>query len=434
MGLVSVRPPTAPPARRLVDPGRAFLDLILDDPAAYGHRMAVLLHERIPELAAVPEARRFLEETERSCVANVTEILRVLAGELEPGDAVLAPAAHSYVASVVHRRISLAALLRAYRVGQNHLWNEFVERTQKVGGNDPAALRWLADVGNLLFEYIDRISGLLAQVYEDERAAWVRSASAVRSDTVTEILADGPDPDVGLASNRLGYDLRGRHVAVVVSRDADAEGDDDHDAGPDGLHAAIDGLVGLLGGGDPLVLPIGTTTLWAWTTVGDLDDRELLRRCADHDAPAGILVAVGHTGSGVDGFRVSHAEAQHAAAVRDLLGGAGRTTAYGAVELLSLLTADVDRSVRFVLRRLGPLAERTPAAASLRETALAFLEHGGSHLAAAHATHLHKNTVYTRIRRAERILGAPIVPGDADLHDALRLAAALPDRIADGAG
>lgn len=420
---MTVRPPSVPPARRPADSGREFLHLILDDPAAYGHRMAVMLHEKIPELAAVPEARRMFEETERSCVANVTEILRVLEGELEPQDAVLAPAAHSYVASAVHRRITLAALLRAYRVGQNHLWNEFVERTQQVGGNDPAALRWLADVGNLLFEYIDRISGLLAEVYEDERALWVRSASAVRSDTVTEILERAPDLDVGVASNRLGYDLRGRHVAFVVSRD---HGDA---TGPAQLEATADEVARALGGGSPLVLPIGATALWAWTVVGELDDGELLRRCAAHEAAPGILVAVGHTGSGVDGFRVSHVEAQRTAVVRELLGGPGAITAYGAVELLSLLTADVDGCMRFVLRRLGPLAERTAAAASLRETALAYLDHGGSHLAAAHATHLHKNTVYTRIRRAERILGTPIVPGDADLHDALRLAAAFPDRL-----
>jgi hypothetical protein len=388
--------------------------------------MAVLLHEKIPELAAVPEERRLFEETERSCVANVVEILRILTGELEPQDAVLPPAAHSYVASAVHRRIPLAALLRAYRVGQNHLWNEFVERTQQVGGNAPAALRWLADVGNLLFEYIDRISGLLAEVYEDERALWVRSASAVRADTVHEILEGAPDLDVGVASNRLGYDLRGRHVAFVVVRD----GDDSSGSGR--LDAAADAVARLLGGGDPLLLPIGATALWAWTAVGDLDDQELLRRCADHEPPAGVLLAVGHTGIGVAGFRVSHTEAQQAAVLRELLGRPERVTAYGAVELLSLLTADVERSVRFVLRRLGPLAERSTTAASLRETALAYLEHGGSHLAAAHATHLHKNTVYTRIRRAERVLGTPIVPGDAGLQNALHLAAALPDRLLDG--
>ncbi|MEV4418946.1 helix-turn-helix domain-containing protein [Patulibacter sp. NPDC049589] len=396
-----------------------LLAALTSDDAGHGHRMALALHERIPELAADPG---LFADTEASCTANVTEILRVLTGGLPVEAVEVPPVARDYVVTFVHRRIPLAVLLRGYRVGQNHLWQEFAARLRGVAGDDPGATESLATIENLLFEYVDRLSDQLAVAYQDELERWVRSAAAVRYDTVNEILSGGA-VDLEVASRRLGYELRVRHLAVLVTRD-------DRTGASASLEAAALAFAAAVGTRDTLLVPVGSTTLWSWAALGDASDDDVLSRAEAHVPPAGVRIAVGHPGGGVDGIRDGHAEAQIAAELALVTKRPpDRPTSYRAIELLSLLTADPERGRRFVRRQLGALGDPGAGTARLRETTLAFLEHGGSHIAAAHAHHLHKNTVYTRVRRAERLLGRPILVGDAALQDALRLAVAMPAEI-----
>jgi hypothetical protein len=393
------------------------------DTASHGRLMATSVHQRIPELSDVAEQRAMFAETEASCAANVTEILRLLESGLPVSEVSVPDAARDYAVSLVHRRIPLAVLLRAYRVGQNHLWLTFAERLRSVAGDDPAAVGTMESIASLLFEYVDRVSDELAAIYQRERDQWVRSASAVRVETVRELLAGG-GIDVGVASQRLVYELRGRHLGLIVTAAPTPEGVPQ----PGALERAAVAAAGVVGCKDPLLVPVGTSILWAWASTGDLSDAEAVERLEQHVPRGGLRLAIGRPAPGVEGFRVTHEEAQHAAELQGEEQPAG-TVSYRALELLSLLTADFDRSRRFVQRELGPLAGSDDATARLRETALAFLDHGGSHLGAAQALHLHKNTVYTRVRRAERALGSPVVPGRAALHAALTLAVQMPDRV-----
>lgn len=404
---------------------REMLTALSVDGASYGRLMATSLHERIPELSDVAEQRSMFAETAASCSANVAEIIRLLESGLPVSEVAVPEAARDYAVSLVHRRIPLAVLLRAYRVGQNHLWMTFAERLRTAAGDGPATVATMESVGSLLFEYVDRVSDELAAMYQRERDQWVRSASAVRAETVRELL-DGEPVDSGVASKRLVYELRGRHVGIIVSAEPVAEQMPE----PGLLERAATDAAGVVGCREPLLVPVGTAVLWAWASVGDASDTEVVERLEAHVPSPGLRVAVGRVASGVEGFRVTHEEAQHATDIHaDGDGTAGRTASYRALELLSLLTADFDRSRRFVLRELGPLAQPDDATARLRETALSYLDHGGSHLGAAQDLHLHKNTVYTRVRRAERALGAPVVPGRAALHAALMLAVRMPERV-----
>lgn len=406
---------------------RELLAALGGDSAAHGRRMATSVHQRIPELSDVAEQRALFAETEASCAANVTEIMRLLESGLPVSDVTVPDAARDYAVSLVHRRIPLAVLLRAYRIGQNHLWLTFAERLRLVAGDDPASVQTMESIASLLFEYVDRVSDKLAAIYQQERDQWVRSASAVRIETVRELL-DGAAIDVGVASQRLVYELRGRHLGLIVSAAPSPE----LVPQPGALERAAVAAAGIVGCKDPLLVPVGTSILWAWAATGELTDAEAVERLEQHVPRGGLRLAIGRPAPGVDGFRVTHEEAQHAAELHPDAGVGGPdapTVSYRAMELLSLLTADFERSRRFVQRELGPLAAPDDATARLRETALAFLDHGGSHLAAAQALHLHKNTVYTRVRRAERSLGSPVVPGRAALHAALTLAVAMPHRV-----
>jgi DNA-binding PucR family transcriptional regulator len=81
---------------------------------------------------------------------------------------------------------------------------------------------------------------------------------------------------------------------------------------------------------------------------------------------------------------------------------------YDDVELVSLVSADLDRLARFVQRTLGPLTADDATSARLRETLLAWLAEGGNARRAAERLHAHKNTVLYRLQRAQLLLGRPL--------------------------
>jgi DNA-binding PucR family transcriptional regulator len=182
----------------------------------------------------------------------------------------------------------------------------------------------------------------------------------------------------------------------------------------------------VLGCADPLLVPAGAAALWAWCGTFKRPDPGALARIEAHRPTEGVRMAVGRPAYGIEGFRVSHLEAGHAARFWELGNGrTGGTTTYRSVEVVSLLASDLDRARRFVASELGPLAENTDAAARMRSTVLSFLAHGGSHTRAAQALHMHHNTVYNRVRRAEELIGAPVTSRGIELQTALLLSETL---------
>jgi DNA-binding PucR family transcriptional regulator len=103
------------------------------------------------------------------------------------------------------------------------------------------------------------------------------------------------------------------------------------------------------------------------------------------------------------------------------------------VEVISLLASDLARARRFVRNELGALAEQSEAAARTRSTLLGFLAHGCSHTRAAQELHMHQNTVYNRVRRAEELLGGSVAERRVELQTALMLAETLGPEVLDDA-
>jgi DNA-binding PucR family transcriptional regulator len=83
------------------------------------------------------------------------------------------------------------------------------------------------------------------------------------------------------------------------------------------------------------------------------------------------------------------------------------------------------RARRFVRHELGPLAVHTDSSARLRSTLLGFLAHGCSHVRAAPDLHMHQNTFYNHVRRAEELLGGSVSERRVELQAALILAETL---------
>ncbi|MFE3229199.1 helix-turn-helix domain-containing protein [Nocardia sp. NPDC059228] len=81
-----------------------------------------------------------------------------------------------------------------------------------------------------------------------------------------------------------------------------------------------------------------------------------------------------------------------------------------------------------VKRELGGLAERGPAAARLRDTALVYLQQG-SMTKATEALTVHKNTVLYRMQQVDELLPRPLDEHRMALEVALRGVATLGERV-----
>ncbi|HEY6760259.1 MAG TPA: helix-turn-helix domain-containing protein [Baekduia sp.] len=365
----------------------------------------------IDELPAGDDELR--EETRASVQGNVDQVLRLLKLGAGADALVVPPDAAEYVRGLVRRGITLAVLLRTYRLGHAWFWDVWCEElTQRV--TDAAELLVAQEQSSaFLFAYIDGISGVLVDAYGTERERLMRGAAQVRAETVRAILA-GDAVDEEVADQRLGYALRRHHVALRLSGGA---------AAVRGLERAATDAAALLGPGAPLVVLSGAASLDVWCGAFETPSVE---RLEDYRPPAGIRVAFGAPAHGVAGFRSSHAEAVQAARIASLApAAAGPVTGYQGVELMSLLATDLPRARAFVLRQLGALAAPDDAAERLRETVLAFLASGGRGTRAAKQLHVHQNTVAYRVKRAEELLGRRVSERPIELTCALTLAAAL---------
>jgi hypothetical protein len=402
---------------------RAVVSELLPTATTIGADMATHLHERIPELAAFADEPALLGATEASCSANVSQIVMLLGNGSSPSELVMPDPALDYARGLVQRRTPLAVLLRAYRVGHAYFWNIISPRLTAEIANEPVLRSSVEASSNFMFEYIDLISDQLVDAYHVERDRWVRSAAAVRTETARQII-DGDLNDERTASSRLCYELRRNHVGLILAADPDHAGSLEREAIEVGA---------MLGCADPLLVAAGAGVLWAWCGTFNNPAPSALSRVERHRPPEGIRLAVGRPAYGLDGFRFSHLEAGHAARFWELAGsGGGGTTSYRSIEVVSLMASDIERARRFVQMELGPLAEQSDGATRMRSTLLGFLAHGCSHVRAAQELHMHQNTVYNRVRRAEELLGSPIADRRVELQTALMLAETLGPEVLDG--
>jgi DNA-binding PucR family transcriptional regulator len=397
-------------------------DELLADADSMLEEMNAAIFATSPVLADDPVIEA---ETVASTRANMLRWLTAMASH--PGEPVsedIPPEAIDLARSLVRRGIELEALLHAYRRGQNVAWRRWMERAAAIVPEGPELIELLDVSSALMFAFVDQVlGGVLAQI-QREREDLLGGALAARSATVRLIL-DGAPVDRDSASRSLGYELERRHTAVVLW------------AEPPGLvqgaleRAAV-ALAQAVGGGRPLMLPAGTSALWAWIGTDADPGLRALRRAMAAAEPH-VRAVTGPTRRGMTGFRRSHAAA--IAAQRLVAGGSGeRLTTHHEVEVVALAGQDQEQVAEFVASVLGPLAAADdPALARLRETVRVFLDEGEHGPRTAERLHTHRNTVLHRVARAEELIGHPIRDRRLAIALALELAARLGPRVL-GAG
>jgi DNA-binding PucR family transcriptional regulator len=349
------------------------------------------VEEQLPEIVGPPG----LAEALRASVGLTVELFVAMADSGLPlSEAEPPPATIAYARELAHLGIPVLSVLRAYRVAHVTIWRWFMDRA-RADFPDP---REMADVMEQFtaasFAFTDAITERISAEYQAERERWVRSAAAVRSELIGELLSDAP-VDALAAGRVLRYELARHHVAFVAWGES-----------PDlvpGLEAVAVEIAGALGIDGPLLSPVGQGTLAAWLGSRTPLAPEAVSRVG---VPDGISVAIGSCGADVAGFRRSHEEALRAREIA-LLAGMRGAIQYRDVALLAVATCDLVRAREFVESELGPLAAVDEGTRRLAATMRVYLEELGSPRRASHRLGVHENTVASRVRAAEELLGAP---------------------------
>jgi hypothetical protein len=373
------------------------------------------IHVEMPELAADADLRV-------GTYASTESVLRLLRDMVErrrpPSEAEPPPAAVEYARDFVRRGVPIDRLLRAYHVGQATFFEIWVADVRAEIA-DPVALAQAIEEGaTWTFEYLQSLTRDLIRRYADERERWVRSAAAIRAETVRD-LVDGNGVNAETASRRLRYDLDREHLAYVLW--TDEQDDRRTDIGSLERHASR--LAADLGPGAGLVVPLGEHVVagWVGAPAGRMTVPAGLRLA---DAPEGLTrAAFGRPGAGVDGFARSHREAMAARRVSRLAGRRpGTLTWFADVALPALASVDEKAAREFVIAELGALAADDEDARRLAATLRAYLEERSSARRTARRLGVHENTIKNRLHAAEELRGRPADERVAETLVALRLA------------
>lgn len=369
--------------------------------------ITVEIHAELPELDVDADLRA-------STYASTESVLRLLAELIAsgrpPAEAEPPAAAIEYARELVRHGLPIDTLLRAYHVGQATFFDRWVA-TLRNQIEDPLALaRAIEEGATWTFEYLRTLTPDLIRRYAAERERWVRSAAALRNETI-RALVDGEPADVATASRRLRYELERAHLAFVVWNDEP----DESDLGALELQAAK--IAGELGSASPLLVPLGGRVVAAWIgSRGELP-------APPTTLPDWASAAFGRPGSGVDGFCRSHREALSARRVAQLARRRpGTVTAFTDVALTALASADERAAREFVAAELGPLAGDEEDVRRLAATLRAYLEERSSPRRTAQRLGVHENTIKNRVRAIEELRGRPADERIAETLVALRLA------------
>jgi DNA-binding PucR family transcriptional regulator len=298
--------------------------------------------------------------------------------------------------------------LEAFRAGQNIVWRRWMGIAFSLTDDSHELAALLDHTAASIFAFVDSTLAVISEQMQRERDELKRGTHALRFETVSLII-DGAPIARDRASGLLGYELAQRHTGAIIWGDQASE---DHSL----LDRAAEALAQVSGARRPFTVVASASTLWVWVPGSDGPDLERLARIVAQ--LPGVRIAVGPAGDGVDGFRASHLGATATQRLMVRLASAVQVAGYDAVEIVALVTADESRAAEFVTRTLGELESAPPA---LRETVRTYLRLQSNSTRAAEALFTHRNTVLTRLGRAEQLLPRPLAENSLEVAVALEV-------------
>ncbi|HEY3021050.1 MAG TPA: hypothetical protein VGJ32_12710, partial [Solirubrobacteraceae bacterium] len=291
-----------------------YAELVLDRVAA-----------EVPELLADERTRDLGRTGSQALLREFAIALRHELGAIRYHAPTAALAFSRYLA---REGVSLASILRSYRLGQEVLFARAAELAlEEPAGDEP--VHALARIGALSFRFSDGAMTDVAHEYETQRELFIRGTLAQRASTLQALLA-GRSVDVATAERTLGHRLDGRHVAIVAwSSDPGLEGET--------IAAAARELVRAIGEGRPLVVTDAAGEATIWTAPVRIPSGPELGALL----PPGVRAAIGRARTGVDGFVATKRQADLARSVAAGHDGPA-VTFYDDVALAAVLLRDRD--------------------------------------------------------------------------------------------
>ncbi|MCV6976075.1 PucR family transcriptional regulator [Mycobacterium bourgelatii] len=358
--------------------------------------VAQRLHQRVDTIGDT--LRAAIEEaiTELPADADVAESMAAsIAGNLETIAAVLLAGTPATAADLplvtlefgrllAQHDVPVTALVRAYRLGQRQLTEVIFGELHNISMEPETRVAVIERLTTVLLEYVDWAAEQFVAAYAEEHQHRLVQQSNVRTAWVRGILDDHPPVDTDVAAEAIRYPLRWHHLALIIWR-AETDARSDEFAR---LRRFTADLAAAVGASDtPLCVAADRTSAWVWLPYRDAPG-DVVTKVRDYagarpDAPG---VAMGAVGSGMEGFRRSHRQAQRvraAARARNLAPPAVVAATDSGLLASALLGSNVQEIREWVADVLGPLASETDDDARLRRVLHIFLRADSGYPAAA---------------------------------------------------
>lgn len=378
------------------------------------HALSETERQQIPAL----ELRRAIER-------STLDLLRILSGEHLPYE--LNRHQVAVVREMVRQEVPFERIVRGLRRVERYWRDALLNRIERHP-QPPERAALLCRVVDVVSGFTDaHVDAVIAEhLFEQQRLMAQRLTD--RREMVSSIIA-GEQVTEELAQRTLGARLNQHHVAFVVWH-AESHGVPSA-AQTVGAHADLERVASRAADNlrcpGLVTVPKDDATVWAWagrTEAFPTDYPEAFE--VVHDEPHTIRAAVGVPAYGLSGFRRSHLAARDAHRIATSVKSAlaeQPIVAYRDIDLVAMLSTDIERACWFVGEELGALAADDPVAADLRSTLLCYFDCGSNLVTTAARLHRHRNTVVHRLRKIEKLLGHPISERAQRTHAAVTLAA-----------
>jgi PucR-like helix-turn-helix protein/diguanylate cyclase with GGDEF domain len=314
----------------------------------------------------------------------------------EEGVGAAPPEAISQARRAARAGVSFDTVVRRYLVGSAVLGDFLMQEAERPELEGCGSV--LREVLRTQAAVLERMVGAVNLEYECELERAGRSPEQRRAERALRLLGGG-----SVSSSELGYELEHWHLGTIVTGTGAVE--------------ALNRLAGELGRG-LLCVPRGEGMAWGWLGGREaVSGRDVERVLAG--ASGAVSVAIGEPGWGVEGWRLTHRQAQ--AALRVALRSGSRLTRYADVALLASVLRDETLSGSLVEIYLSPLGDVQNGGAVLRKTLRAYFAAERNASSAASALGVTRHTVENRLRAIEDKLGQSLRTRQAELEVALRL-------------
>ncbi|MGN6256087.1 MAG: helix-turn-helix domain-containing protein [Solirubrobacterales bacterium] len=277
--------------------------------------------------------------------------------------------------------VPLETVLRRYHAGDRLLFEWL------TGAADDLPVGALQEIARTQGRIIDHLTADIAREYNSELERSRQSPSYRLSERVRALLEGERDGDPSLS-----YDFAGWHLGLVGSGAGIEKGIREAARQADRQVLCVQG--------------ISDGRVWAWLGGRAKPDVGNLELTLEQRVPIGASLCVGEIRSGLEGWRLTHAEAQ--IAFRVALYATSTITRSRDVVLMSAILREPRLTESIVETFIQPLEGKSGRGLVLRETLRTYFGADQNAATTAHRLQVDRSTVRRRLTTVEELLGLKI--------------------------